>query len=240
MSKITLVQYPGVRPEGTASALCGKVRMALHAKALEFKVLNAHSPRQAKRFNPRGRVPTLILDGEIIVDSSDIVTALDVRFPARPLTPSDPMQNAQAKLYEDWADEVLYFYLGWLRWGVDANFARMREARMSRLPWPRRWILPPIARRIACRRFCAQGVGLKGEAVVRRELEECVDALDTLLDGRNFLVGERLTRADLAVAAVVDQMGEERLTPELADGLRRRRAIVAWLDRVHVKAPCAC
>jgi glutathione S-transferase len=100
-------------------------------------------------------------------------------------------------------------------------------------------MFPWIARRIALGRFRAQGVGLKGEEVVRRELAECLDALEELLQGRSYLVGDRLSRADLAVAAVVDQMDEPRLTPDVAVEVRRRPRIVAWLDRVHQSAPCA-
>jgi len=239
MAEITVVQYPGARPEGTLSAPCGKVRMALTAKGLDFRVQNVRSPMEARRFNPRGRVPTLLIDGETIVDSTDIVTALDARFQEPPLTPAEPLLRAQAKLLEDWADEVLYFYLAWLRWGVDANFERMRAVRLSRLPWPARWILPSVARRIARGRCRAQGVGLKGDDVVRRELAECLDALEVLLQGRTYLVGDRLSRADLAVAAVVDQMDEPRLTPDTAAEVRRRPCTVAWLDRVHETAPCA-
>jgi len=239
MSEITVVQYPGAGREGTMSAPCGKVRMALKVKGLDFRVHNVRSPAAARRFNPRGRVPSLLIDGETIVDSTDIVTALDARFPDPPLTPTDPLERAQAKLLEDWADEVLYFYLAWLRWGVDDNFERMRAVRFSRLPWPRRWIFPAIARRIARSRFSAQGVGLKGDDVVRRELSECLDALEVMLRGRSWLVGDRQSRADLAVAAVVDQMDEPRLTPDAAAEVRRRPGIVAWLDRVHQTAPCA-
>jgi len=239
MPQITLVQYPGSGGESTLSAPCGKVRMALRVKGLEFRVHNVRSPREARRFNPRGRVPALLIDGETIVDSTDIVTALDARFPEPPLTPAEALDRAQAKLLEDWADEVLYFYLAWMRWGVDANFERMRAVRLSTLPWPARWILPGIARRIARGRFRGQGVGLKGDDVVLRELIECLDALEVLLRGRRYLVGDRLSRADLAVAAIVDQMDEPRLTPDVAAEVRRRPGIVTWLDRVHETAPCA-
>ena len=239
MPDITLIQYPAAGGNGTFSPPCGKVQMTLRFKRLEFSVRNVGSPAQARKFNPRGRVPTLLIDGETIVDSTDIVTVLDARFPDPPLNFTNPVDRAQAKVFEDWADEVLYFYLVWLRWGVDANFERMRALRLSRLRWPMRWILPPIARRIARGRCRAQGVGLKGDEVVRRELAECLDALDALLAGRRYLVGDRLSRADLSVAAVVDQMDESRLTPDAAQEVRRRPGIVAWLDRVHEAAPCA-
>lgn len=239
MPEITLIQYPGARTGGTLSPPCGKVHMALRVKGLDYRVRDVHSPLEAKKFNPRSRVPSLLLDGETIVDSTDIVTALDARFPDPPLTPAEPIDRARAKLLEDWADEVLYFYLAWLRWGVDENFERLRTVRLSRLRRPMRWILPPIARRIALRRFRAQGVGLKGDDVVRRELAECLDALEEFLRGRRDLVGDRLSRADLAVAAVVDQMDEPRITPDAAAAVRARPGIVAWLDRVHERAPCA-
>jgi glutathione S-transferase len=211
--------------------------MALKAKGLEYRLLNVRTPGAARRFNPRGRVPSLVIDGETFVDSTDILTELDARFPDPPLMPTDPRKQAWAKLWEDWADEVLYFYLVWLRWGIDANFERIRRERMARLPLPLRLILPRVARRIATRRCRLQGVGLKEEAVIYRELGECLDAVDTVLEGRDYLVDERLTRADLAVAAVVDQLADDRLTPDAAAEVERRANVTAWLDRVHEVAP---
>ena len=237
MPEITLIQYPGAGGDSTFSPPCYKVRTALRVKGLPFRTRNVYSPAQARRYNPRGRVPALLIDGETIVDSTDIVTALEARFPEPPLTPKTPVERAQAKVYEDWADEVLYFYLVWLRWGVDANFERMREVRLSRLPWPKNWIVPIVARRIARGRALAQGVGVKGDDVVRRELSDCLDALEALLSGRSYLVGDRLSRADLAVAAVIDQMDEPRLTPDAVALVRSRPGIVSWLDRVHETVP---
>jgi len=234
---ITLIQYPGAGGDSTFSPPCTKARMALRLKGLPFRTRNVYSPAQAKRYNPRGRVPTLLIDGETIVDSTDIVTALDARYPDPPLTPATPVERAQAKVYEDWADEVLYFYLVWLRWGVDDNFERMREVRLSRLAWPKNWIVPIVARRIARGRALAQGVGLKGDEVVRRELSDCLDALEALVSGRSYLVGDRLSRADLAVAAVIDQLDEPRLTPDAVVLVRGRAGIMRWLDRVHASVP---
>jgi glutathione S-transferase len=74
--------------------------MALRVKGLDFRVHNVRSPMEARRFNPRGRVPALLIDGETIVDSTDIVTALDARFPGAPLTPTDPLERAQATVLE--------------------------------------------------------------------------------------------------------------------------------------------
>jgi len=38
--------------------------------------------------NPRGLVPTMVLDGEVHIESNDIMTELDARFPERKLIPA--------------------------------------------------------------------------------------------------------------------------------------------------------
>lgn len=234
-----LVQYPGLARGGTFSPPCAKVQMALRFKGLEFEVKNLHSPMEAKRYNPRGRVPVLLIGDERIVDSTDILTEIDRRWPDPPLLPADPEARVHAKVLEDWADEVLYFYGVFYRWLIPENFERMRTKVLSRQPLPIRWVLPAFALREVRKRARGQGVGLKDEATVRREIEECLDAIETLLARSGTLVGDGITRADLAVAAVVDQWMFEALTPQLADSIRARPRTVAWLDRVHAVAPSA-
>ena len=163
--EITLVQYPGLTRKTTLSAPCGKAHMALGFKGLDYSIHNVNTPAQVKKFNPRGRVPVLIIDGETVMDSTDIVSFLESRFPDPPLEPADPTLRAQAKVYEDWADEVIYFYGVFMRWCAEDNYARMRSRILGRLPIPMRWIVPLIAQRELRHRVRGQGVGLKGEAV---------------------------------------------------------------------------
>ena len=102
-----------------------------------------------------------------------------------------------------------------------------------------RGVVPPLARREALRRCRGQGVGVKDEATVRRETAECLEALDALLEPGPYLVGDTLSRADIAVAATVDQMRIEALTPELARAVEAHPRVITWLDRVHADAPPA-
>lgn len=234
-----LLQYPGLERGGTFSPPCAKAQMALRFKGLEFKTKDLSSPMEVRRYNPRGRVPILLLGDEKFVDSTDILTELDRRYPDPPLLPSDPVLRVQAKILEDWADEVLYFYGVYYRWLIPENFARMKEKVLSRQKAPLRWILPTIAIRTVRRRTMGQGVGLKDEPTVRREIEECLDALEVLLERSPFVVGDRITRADLAVAAVLDQWMFEALTPQLVESVRGRPRLSAWMERVHEIVPSA-
>ena len=237
--EITLVQYPGLTRGKTISPFCGKVHMTLHAKGLTYRTRNLSTPMQVKRFNPRGRVPVLIIDGETFVDSTDIVTELDRRFPDPRLQPRDPAEWAPVKILEDWADEVLYFYDVYLRFCVPENFARMKKHLLSKLAIPARWIAPVIAVREARARTRGQGVGLKDAGVVRREFDECLDALVVLLGSGAFVAGPKLTRADIAICAVLDQLRLAILTPDAAEAIAKHPEILDWMARVHAVAPNA-
>lgn len=239
MPTITLIQYPGLFPKATLSPPCGKVHMALHFKGLAYKVKNVSTPGQAKRFNPRGRVPSLLIDGETIVDSTDILTALNARFPDPPLEPRPSAERALAKVLEDWADDVLYWYGVFLRWCAEDNRRRLNSLVLARLPIPFRWIVPIVAIRTVRKRASGQGVGLKSEDVVRQEFRECLDALVGLLEGKVFLVGDTFTRADLSVVAMLDQLRLPQLSPDAAAEIESRPALVAWLERVHRLVPNA-
>ncbi|RME73215.1 MAG: hypothetical protein D6776_07485, partial [Planctomycetota bacterium] len=123
---LTLYQYPGLRPNATLSPPCGKVHMALAFKGLPYEVVDLRSPFAVRRRNPRGRVPVLAIGHELVVDSTDILTALDTHFPDTPLLPEGARERARALLWEDWADEVLYFYVAYLRWHTEAGYRRVR------------------------------------------------------------------------------------------------------------------
>jgi glutathione S-transferase len=239
MPPITLIQYPGLSSGTTMSPPCAKVHMALRLKGLPYQIKNLRTPNEARRYNPRGRVPALLLGAETIVDSTDILTALDARFPDPPLEPDDPLERARAKILEDWADEVLYFYGVYTRFAVPENFARLKAEVFSRMPPPLRWIIPPLARRMLLQRIRGQGVGLKEPEVVRREAAECLQALAQLLSSSAWLAGKRLSRADIAGCACLDQYRLRQLTPDLAAAIEAHPQIVEWMDRVHELAPSA-
>ena len=235
--KARLVQYPGLSRKTTLSGPCAKVRMGLAFKGVDYELVNVSSPMEAKRYNPRGRVPALILGDEVLVDSTDILTELDARFEGPRLTPESPVERAQAKILEDWADEVLYFYAVYFRWICPEGFARIKELVLAKLPIPMRWLAPGIAQRETRKRVDGQGVGVKPKEVVLRETAECLDALDTMLEGRQWLVGDTYSRADLSVGALVDQMNMPELTPEMAALVPARPNLTSWLQRVLEVTP---
>lgn len=101
-------------PSPEAKALCGlhlyhfvlsncsqRVRIALEEKGLAWEshhlnlAVNEHLTEEYQLINPNGVVPTLVHDGQVVIESNDIISYLDERFPDRPLRPRDPGDRAR-------------------------------------------------------------------------------------------------------------------------------------------------
>ncbi len=232
---LELIQYGGLTRGATMSSPCGKVQMALHFKGLPFRVRNVGSPRQARVFNPRGRVPALRIGSEIVVDSTDILDALEARFPQPALDPKDPHARALARLWEDWADECLYFYGLWARFGVPENFDRVARLIFRRMPAPLRPLGKFFLRRTMRARLHGQGVGDKEPEAIWREMATALDLPEECLAHGSFLAGGAISRADLAVCALLDQADVEEMAPQPAKLVRARPRIQAWRAAVHAR-----
>ena len=70
-----------------------RVRMALEEKRLAWTshhvnlVANEHATEWYQTLNPNGVVPTLVHDGQVIIESNDIIRYLDEAFPESSLSP---------------------------------------------------------------------------------------------------------------------------------------------------------
>jgi glutathione S-transferase len=73
-----------------------RVRLGLEEKGLDWKSHhlnlpgNEHVTFDYQRINPNGVVPTLVHDGQVVIDSNDILVYLEDHFPEPPLRPTDP------------------------------------------------------------------------------------------------------------------------------------------------------
>ena len=89
-----------------------KVRICLAEKGLEW-VDHRMDSRDGEhlrpaylKLNPNGVVPTLIHDGDVIIDSSVIMEYLDEVFPGGRLTPEDPVRRAHMRKWLRYFEEV--------------------------------------------------------------------------------------------------------------------------------------
>lgn len=80
-----------------------RVRLALEEKGLAWQSHhlnlpgNEHVSEDYQRINPNGVVPTLVHDGQVVIESNDILDYLDEQFPEPPLAPADAAERARMR-----------------------------------------------------------------------------------------------------------------------------------------------
>jgi glutathione S-transferase len=223
---ITLYQFE-------VSPFCDKVRRFLNVKRVPYRIEEV-PPSKAlsvvRKLNPAGKLPCLTDDGRFVADSTDIAYYLEERHPEPRLIPDEPRARALCHVLEDWADESLYFYELRLRFTLPHNARRFipmlvkYESALVRRVAP--LAIPALMRRTAA----GQGVGRKPLEVLLRDVERHVDAVAGLLGDGPWLLGERLTLADLSVFA---QLSCIAATDEGTGLVAARPSVRAWLERVE-------
>jgi glutathione S-transferase len=218
-------------PQSTCSQ---RVRFVLNAKALPFEEVKLRllegdqlKPEYLK-LNPNGVVPTLVHDGDVVIDSAVIIEYLDEVAPEpAPLVPEDPVERAQMRSLMRYIDEmpapavrVPTFNIAFL-----PRFQAMSKdefiAFANSKPLRKEFML-----RMGQTGFPEAEMN---EALGR--LQRSIDRMDEAIreTGGPWLMGRNLTLADIAVMPVVVRLADLGLDTMWADKPRVGR----WFEAIR-------
>ena len=191
-----------------------KVRWALDWKGVEHERRAPPPPSHMliAMALTRGRsktFPVLSLEGRHIGDSTEIIAALEERWPDPPLYPDDPDERRRALELEDFFDEELAPHVRLLVWhettaehggqGMGSVVANSLPPALARLGPVRRGAGAMAAAYVKLR----YGVSDRTAAAdARRKIELAMDRLEDELGDADYLVGDRFTVADLTAASL--------------------------------------
>ena len=127
---------------GEISTCSQKVRITLAEKGqdwvshhLHLRKSEQHSPEYLK-LNPNGVVPTLLVDGVPIIESSVIIQYLDELLPDPPLRPKDALGLAKMRLWMKRLDEQIHQHTGVLSSSIAFRFDEGHEAQIKKMVNP--------------------------------------------------------------------------------------------------------
>lgn len=209
------------------SPFCIKVRAILDHKGVAYRAVNpAGHMRHISRLGRVGKVPALDLDGQLVVDSTDIAYALDRRIAEPSLFPDSAHDRGVSHAIEEWADESLYFIGLYYRWydregrkPVAAVFGRSLRGRLTYRFYLRR-ILAQLR---------GQGTLRKPPEHVARDLNRHLDAIEALLTPGPYVLGEGPYLCDFALWGQLNYLYR---TPVGGHAIRQRPLIGAYLKRM--------
>jgi len=216
------------------SVCAQKVRLVLAEKNLPWTnhhVSLAKGEQLApefKKMNPRGVVPVLVHDGNIIVESSVICAYLDEVFPDPPLMPSNPVERATMRLWCKLPDDSLHMACGTVSFAI--SFGKQLKKQAGAGLQDRLMKMPDPARRERQRALIENGI----EAPLFRDhikvFDKTFSEIEAQLSKTKWLSSNMFTLADIEVVPYIEridrlglaEMWEDR--PQLADWFARIKA----------------
>ena len=231
---ITLYQF-------ATSPFTEKVRRALNFKGIAFDV---HEVARAKvgegaykDVSPTGKFPVIVDDGQAVWDSTDIIFHLERKHLGPNLVPSDPREAAIAHTIEEWADESLYFYEMTMRLSWEHNLEAALDEFAESMPGVPKPQLKTMILNGVAQLTQAQGVGRKPRDQVVGDVERHLGALNALLKGRDWVVGDALSYADLAVIGQLNALLYAEEARAALSALQDSDEITPWMRRLDRVAP---
>jgi glutathione S-transferase len=219
---------------GMASTCSKKVRMCLYEKGLAFESrlldlqrFEQHAPEYLA-VNPNGVVPSLVVNGTPVIESSVIIEFIDDRFPEPVLRPEDMFDRAKMRLWTKYSDESAYkavYAPTWhhLRSRATQGLAedRLRDT-LSRVP--------SAERKARWEKMASGGFSDQELDEAYDRMAECLQKVDDGLQRGPWLAGKDYSLADIAMIPFVDRINN--LRPDLFDRKRLSR-LADWYDRMR-------
>jgi glutathione S-transferase len=217
-----------------ASTCSQKVRLCLAEKRLDYvshEISLADFENLSEEYlaiNPHGVVPTLIHDGETILESSVICEYLDEIYPVPALSPSSALGRARMRAWMRYNEEVptaairvSSFYKLWreeIRSIPEREFEQLSQA-MS----VRRGLFTQLRRSES-----------HDDPVVRESLDglkRMMDRMEKALEDQEWLAGDVITLADLVQVPILVRLEDLSMTSLW----ERRPGVTRWYAAVQAR-----
>ena len=208
---------------------CIKVRRALEWKRLPYETedISPMNRERVRQVSGQGLVPVLVDGARTVWDSTAILLYVEERHPDPPLLPADPRLRAECLVLEDWADAAFMALTRRLAyWRTLGTQGALESRFLSHARGVRRRMMGAFARRAVRRRF---GLSPRQHSRDLGEVRRVARLALDRLAGRDHLVGDEMSLADITLAAMSAPLWAS--DPE-ACGDPSVRRLLAWGRRV--------
>lgn len=208
-----------------------KVRLVLAEKNIDYQLnpvdlaSKQNLTPEYLKLNPAGLVPTLVVDGQPVPESTVISELLDDLYPQVALRPTDPFELARMRRWTKRLDESLHAACGALQWPmfmlpVLATMSEAdAEALLARVPDP--------VRRGRQQELYRLGMKAPVAAAGVRTYDQFLADMEEFLAERPWLAGQSFSLADTGVMPYFQTLKQFGWT-ELYD---HRPAVADWVAR---------
>lgn len=211
-----------------------KPLLSLYEKELEFEsvFLNPakfeHHADWYKKLNPNGQVPALEHEDKIITESTVICEYLEDAYPDQnPLRPRSHFERAQMRIWTKWVDEYFCWCVSTIGWHrmVGNMVKHLSDAEFDEMVAK----VPLKEQQVKWRR-AREGFPQEMLDEEMRKIDYSIKKLEASLTGKQWLVADQFTLADICNFAIANNM--QNGFPEFVND-KATPSIIDWLARIN-------
>lgn len=229
---LSLLTYPTGFGLFSISPFCIKSAMMLELAGQPWQRFDTLDPTDT----PHGKLPVLETPGGRIADSDSIRDWLENQG-AEFDTGLDTAGRAQARAWVRLAEYHLGLHLLQMRWNDDSVWPEVRDQIFEPVPAPMREEISAPVRQEIQNGLWWQGIARFTDTERMHRLDQDLKPLEALVSKHRFLMGDRISSADLSVAPFLISMMQTSADSAVSKRLRDDPVLCAYLSRVFEGVP---
>ena len=230
MRVITLYTFGPFFGLPDASPFVMKAEVLLQMAGLPYRTDTSGFPKA-----PKGKLPYIDDDGEVIADSTFIRQHIEKKYRLDLDAELSPPERAVAWAFEKMCEDHLYWAGLHARWMVDENFNKGPRQFFATAPAPLRPLVAAMVRRQVRRNLWGHGMSRHSDAEMDHLAARDIDALADYLGDKAYLMGVSPCSADAAISTLL----AHGLCPLFDTFVRRRLEshanLVAYTERLMAR-----
>lgn len=181
---------------------------------------------------PKGKLPYIDDDGEIIADSTFVRRHIEQKYGVDFDRGLDAEQRATAWALERMFEDHIYWTFLHARWVDNANFNRGPRAYFERMPVPMRFIVPRLARRQLKAQIMGHGMGRHSDAEIVSLGTRSLDAAADFLGHKTYIMHDEPSGLDATAFAFLAGALCPLFETPLRTAAERHENIKAYVGRM--------
>jgi glutathione S-transferase len=181
---------------------------------------------------PKGKVPYIVDDGEVVPDSTFIRAHIERKYGVDLDQGLDARQRAESWAIERMLEDHLYFAMVWFRWIVPENFAKGPAQFANGAPEGEREQLRRAMQVGKTADLRSHGIGRHNAEEIASLGRRSIDAVSILLGERTYLMGEQITGVDAFAFGVLASILTPFFDTPLREALLQHPNLIAYVQRM--------
>ena len=210
-----------------------RILLAERGKGFVSHLLDLRAGDQQKpeylKLNPNAVVPTIVHDGNVVIESNIILEYLAEVLPGTALTTASPLGRTRMRYWTKQLDEGLHQLTSVISFAIGFRYQLLAKPREEALTVLRK--IPDPFRRERQIDIYENGVESSHFAPAIRRFDKMLADMEKDLSADRWLAGAEYSLADIAYTPYVNRLDQLQLT-HMWD---KRPKVAAWFDTVRAR-----